>query len=81
MYEPLWAKRVAGWNSMYADLKVQRRTEHEMLERAAQAVRHGDLSTRQSARHDVNRARKRRESLLAFTRTTVEAAIQKRIGP
>jgi hypothetical protein len=44
LYEPLWAKRAAGWSAMYADLGISAKTEHSLLERAARGVRHGDPS-------------------------------------
>lgn len=79
VYEPDWDKRDAGWNAMYADLAITKGPEHDLLAKAARAIRHGDLPDRGRARHDVNRARAKREDLLLFTRTTVEKAVTKRI--
>jgi hypothetical protein len=77
IYEPRWAHRAAGWTRMAADLSVRLAPEKELLEETAKAVRHGDIPSRQSALHVVNRARRRRADLLEYTRSLVLAAAQR----
>lgn len=74
IYEPTWAKRPAGWQAMATDLGIQLGAEKTLLEETAKAVRHGDVPARQTARHVVNRARRRRTPLLDYTRSVVHAA-------
>ena len=59
---------------MAADLDVRLAPEKALLEETAKAVRHGDVPTRQTARHVVNRARRQRADLLEYTRNVVLAA-------
>jgi len=78
IYEPAWAQRARGWTTMGADLALQLGAEYLLLEQAAQAIRHGDIPARRSARHVVNRARRRRDELPGFTtRLVVHAATER----
>jgi hypothetical protein len=77
LYEPSWEKRKSGWSKMEADLSLRLGRDKELVEEAARAVRHGDVPTRQLARHVVNRARRQRQALLDYTRSVVVAAAAK----
>lgn len=77
IYEPTWARRSTGWTAMATDLGIPLGREKVLLEETAQAVRHGDLPTRQSARHVVNRARRKRGLLLDYTRSVVGEAVSR----
>jgi len=59
---------------MAKDLDIRLDPEKALLEAAARAVRHGDVPERQSARHAVNRARRKRVHLLEYTRDVVRTA-------
>lgn len=77
-YEPSYSRREQGWRAMAGDLGNDERL-FDVLSKAAEAVRHGDLPSRGRARHPVNVARGRREELLTFTRDLVTVAIAKQL--
>lgn len=77
-YEPDYDKRKQGWLAMARDLTSSDAKLNSLLSDAAEAVRHGDVPSRQRARHPVNVARKRRPELVAYARRVVGEAIAKR---
>jgi hypothetical protein len=79
IYEPKYDRRKQGWAAMARDLPSSNPKLSALLSDAAEAVRHGDVPTRQRARHPVNVARRRRSELIGFTREIVNEAIAKQV--
>ncbi len=77
-YEPTYGRRRQGWTAMDKDLGGDKRL-YAILSDAAESVRHGDVPTRQRARHPVNVARRRRSELIAFARDLVTGAVAKQL--
>ena len=75
IYAPNWRDRETGWTLMSGDLAISLDADFSLLAKAAEAVRHGDVPSRQLADHVVNEARKRRPALLDFVRVAVRAAV------
>jgi hypothetical protein len=60
---------------MQKELAITDRKPYEQLAAAAEAIRHGDVPLRRSARHPVNTARRSKHQLLAYVREIVTRAI------
>jgi hypothetical protein len=77
-HEPDWRNRARGWKKMKASLGAYDDGSHALLERAAEAIRHGDAPASRSVVHPVNAARAAdREVLLAYVRAVVNESITK----
>lgn len=77
IYEPSWPKRKEGWRRMAQDLGFKPADQFDLLAKAAQAVRHGEVPTSARRSHVVNRAQRNREALLKLAHDLVRDAVAK----